>query len=345
MADLPGFALLASTTMDQFHFLYAITRSFSSRVLDNVEKMHDLITLEPAIGLARGLHPSAEKICWRFEFKDVSFSYPTRKQTRIIADMSFRVSAGEHMGILGETGSGKSTLVSLLVRLYDPTEGSILLDGRDLREFSPLWLRRHIAVVSQDCFLPCHTIKENLLYGCYPAIYDRNADVECATTSSIDVYPLPSDDLIKEAMQIAQCHCFEDTERFPQGWHTDIGINGSKLSGGERQRLALARALLKRPSVLILDEATSALDEELQFQVQEALLQYHTRSKSGGQQKPGITILSIAHRLSNFRNADRLLVLHGGRVVEEGTPDELKSRPDGLYASYYLRHIESVADT
>jgi ABC-type multidrug transport system ATPase subunit len=235
--------------------------------------------------------------------------------------VSFSVSAGEVFGVLGETGSGKSTLAALLLRLYDPEAGRILLDGRDLKDYNPLWLRRHVAVVSQDTFLPCSSIRENLLYG--------------ASDLGSQEVPHAIDIDIQDALATAQCECFLDPAVFPKGLHTDIGPNGSKLSGGERQRLCIARALLKRPKLLLLDEATSALDEELQWKVQEALQRVHAET--------GVTIITIAHRLSNFRGANRLMVLQKGRVVEIGTPAVLKELSGGVYASYLARHTGSVA--
>jgi ABC-type multidrug transport system ATPase subunit len=235
--------------------------------------------------------------------------------------VSFDVSAGEVFGILGETGSGKSTLAALLLRLYDPEAGRILLDGRDLKDYNPLWLRRHVAVVSQDTFLPCASIRENLLYG--------------AGDLGSQELDLPTEADIQDALATAQCECFLDPAVFPKGLHTDVSPNGSKLSGGERQRLCIARALLKRPKVLLLDEATSALDEELQWKVQEALRRVHAET--------GVTIITIAHRLSNFRGADRLMVLQKGRVQEMGSPVILSELPGGVYASYLARHTDAVA--
>ena len=236
-----------------------------------------------------------------------------------------QVKSGQHVGIVGESGGGKSTAFALLLRLYDADSGTIRIDSRDVRSLNALWLRKNIALVTQETFFPYSTVKQNLLYSC-----------ESSLSPDSTVLPLtPTDDELKSALRIAQClDLFFDANRFPQQWHTDLGPNASKLSGGERQRLALARALTKKPRLLLLDEATSALDEETQYQFQQALQELHRQTKIEG---APLTIVSIAHRLSNLRNVDKVVAFKHNTVEEEGPPAELLKNSDGVFSQYTAR--------
>lgn len=237
--------------------------------------------------------------------------------------LSFEAHAGEFVGVLGSTGAGKSTIFALILRFYEPTSGRILLDDRDIREYNPLWLRRHIGVVSQDLVLCQRTIRENLIYGCSGGGGHRGK------------LPDLPDDEARLALRVAQCEeTFFNASAFPALWHTDVGEGGSDLSGGERQRLAIARALAKRPRLLLLDEVTSALDELSQARLQEALEDLRRRE--------AVTVLCIAHRLSNLARADRLVVLAEGRAAEQGAPAELLARPGGRFAEYARAHREAL---
>ncbi|MEQ1868778.1 MAG: ABC transporter ATP-binding protein [Vicinamibacterales bacterium] len=221
------------------------------------------------------------------EFRKVSLAYHNAGSA--IDNLSLKVPAGRAIGLVGPSGSGKSSLASLLMRLYDPSSGEVLIDGTDVREFDLTALRRHIAVVSQDTFLFHASIFDNLRYAKPDA---ARAEVE-------------------QAARQAQIH--EVIAALPQGYDTKVGERGFRLSGGERQRLAIARAILKNPSILILDEATSALDAGSERAVQNALLPLLR----------GRTSLVIAHRLATVRDMDAIVVMNDGAIVEEGTHDEL----------------------
>jgi ATP-binding cassette subfamily B protein len=238
-------------------------------------------------------------------FDEVEFRYPRGAGARpVLAGLSFRIAPGETLGIAGPTGAGKSTVVKLLLRFYDVSGGAVRLDGQDLRQLGLGELRRNIALVSQDVYLFHGTIRDNIAY--------RTHDV-------------PLDEVVRAA-ELAQLHGFVSS--LPLGYDTLVGERGVKLSGGQRQRLSIARAILKDAPILVLDEATSSVDTETERAIQQSLRRL-TR---------GRTALIIAHRLSTLRHADRILVLRGGRVVEEGHHDDLVAR-GGTYAD--LWHVQS----
>jgi len=239
-----------------------------------------------------------ESVDGAIEFQDVSFHYETREQT--LLGISFSVAAGETVAVVGATGAGKSTLVSLIPRFFDPHEGRILLDGRDLRTIGQRSLRAHIAVVSQEAQLFSGTVSENILYGRLDADHDE----------------------VVAAAVAANAHDF--IMGLPQQYDTQLGDQGARLSGGERQRLCIARAFLKDAPVLLLDEPTSSIDSKTESVILEALERLAR----------GRTTITIAHRLSTVRSADRLLVMDQGRLVEHGTHDELVAR-QGLYAALH----------
>jgi len=233
-------------------------------------------------------------------YRGVSFRYDATKD-RALRDMNLEVPAGTTVALVGQSGSGKSTLVSLLPRFYDPEEGTVLLDGEDVRRYTLRDLRRQIALVSQDIVLFDDTIANNIAYGALAQ--QSRADIERAAEAA---------------------YVMEFAAALPQGLDTRVGERGALLSGGQRQRIAIARALLKDAPVLILDEATSALDTESERRIQSAL----TRLMRGR------TTLVIAHRLSTIERADRIVVMRDGEIVETGTHDELLAR-GGYYASLH----------
>ena len=229
---------------------------------------------------------------------DVSYSYPDGRQ--VFKGLNLHIPAGQKVGLVGPSGAGKSTLVHLIQRLDDVKEGGILIDGHDIRQVSVDSLRKKIAVVPQETALFARSIRENIRYG----------------------RPEASDEEVEEAARLAYCDAF--IRELPAGYDTQVGERGLRLSGGQRQRLGIARAFLKDAPILILDEATSALDTRSEAEIQVALADL-VRNR---------TVLAVAHRLSTVANFDRILVLQNGRIVEDGSPEELMKR-NGLYAALW----------
>ena len=262
------------------------------------ERLMDLQDEAPEpVSLAAKGEPLALQGAVRFE--QVSFHYSTRADITVLQDVSFDVRPGERVALVGPSGAGKSTVASLALRFYDPVSGRVTIDGKDARDYDLTALRDRMAIVPQEVLLFGGTIRENIAYG----------------------KPDASADTIEAAARKANAHDFITS--FPQGYETVVGERGIQLSGGQRQRIAIARAVLKDPAILILDEATSALDSESERLVQDAL----------DQLMKGRTSIVIAHRLSTVRDADRILVLDKGRVLESGTHDELIADVGGLYHS------------
>jgi ATP-binding cassette subfamily B protein len=242
------------------------------------------------------------------EFRNVRFSYPSRPDLPVLSGLSLTARAGEKIALVGPSGAGKSTIVSLLLRFYDPDDGHIRLDGADAREFPLAMVRGNMAIVPQEVLLFGGSIRENIAYG----------------------RPGASEEEVLAASRRAHCHEF--ISRFPDGYGTLVGERGVKLSGGQRQRIAIARALLKDPAILILDEATSSLDSESEALIQEALAELLI----------GRTSFIIAHRLSTVRQCDRICVIEQGVVLESGTHAQLMENPTGTYRRLADRQFAGV---
>ncbi|MHC0445149.1 ABC transporter ATP-binding protein [Flavobacterium sp. 3-218] len=262
----------------------------TERVFELLEETPEEINAKPRL-------TAVEKIKGNVTFKNVAFSYPSRKEIQVLKDVNFNAEFGQKIAIVGPSGAGKSTISSLLLRFYDITSGEIIVDGKKIQDYDLEDLRGNMSIVPQDVILFGGTIRENIAYG------NPNATEE---------------EIIAAAKQ---ANAFNFVDGFPEKFETLVGERGVKLSGGQRQRIAIARALLKNPSILILDEATSSLDSESEKLVQEALEVL----------MEGRTSIIIAHRLSTIRNADKILVLDNGKISEEGTHQELINLENGIY--------------
>ncbi|KPU75251.1 uncharacterized protein Dana_GF21456, isoform B [Drosophila ananassae] len=263
------------------------------------ERIWEILDRECSIPIDKGIMPATKPV-GDVGFQNVFFSFPTRPESAVLSDFSLNLLPGRTTAVVGRSGSGKTTIALLLLRLYDPQGGTVALDGMDLRTVNPQWLRDNIGAVSQEPILFSGTIRENILYGVNPG--DDH-----------------SEELLQRVVQEANISQF--TDQLPDGLDTLVGQRGMMLSGGQKQRVAIARALIKNPTILILDEATSALDAMSEQLVQNAL----------DRLIQGRTVLTIAHRLSTVRNADQIAVLSDGRIVEQGTYIELMNIPNGVF--------------
>ena len=267
------------------------------RAMASTTRILDLLDTQPQIEDGHLALPTAD-VKGDVRFDDVYFAYSNGAE--ILKGLSIHIPAGETAAIVGSTGAGKSTVIKLLLRFYDTTNGTVTLDGHDLRDLKMADVRHAIGLVSQDVFLFHGTVRENIAYGSFNA----------------------SEQEILKAATIAEAHDFIMT--LPQGYDTIVGERGQKLSGGQRQRISIARAILKNPPVLILDEATSSVDNETEAAIQRSLEKIAV----------GRTTIVIAHRLSTVRNADRIFVLENGTLKEQGRHEDL-SEGDGIYATLW----------
>ena len=302
------YSMFVAGSMGSFPELYAsLQRSLgaSERVLEILE--------EPQEDIQVNEHDKDIKIQLHGDiiFDHVSFAYPTRPDLTILKDISFHVAAGKKLAIVGPSGTGKSTIASLILQFYQPSSGQIKYDGIPANELALTDIRNQVAIVPQDVLLFGGTIRENISYG------NLNADAE---------------DIITAAKR-ANAHQF--IMDFPDGYDTIVGERGVKLSGGQRQRIAIARGLLKDPAILILDEATSSLDSESERMVQQALVELMKDRTS----------IIIAHRLSTIRDADMIIVVEDGIISDMGTHQELMEKGSGLYHHLYTLQSLHVVES
>ncbi|WP_373836118.1 ABC transporter ATP-binding protein [Jeotgalibaca arthritidis] len=261
-------------------------------------KIRQMLATEPQIPVSS--QKTVDKLQGDVEFQHVSFAFSDDPDTKVLTDINFKLKAGQTLGVLGETGSGKSTLVNLISRFFDPTEGRVLLDGIDVKQMNVIDLRRNVAIVMQDVFLFSDTIRKNISYGTPGARFET----------------------VRRVAEVADADQF--IERMPDRYETYLGERGSGLSGGQKQRLSLARGLIKDPSILILDDTTSAVDMETEVKIQEGL-------KKTSEQK---TTIIIANRISSVKNADIILILSKGQIVERGNHEELLAKGGAYYQIY-----------
>ena len=304
VGELFKFALYAAfvgSAMGSFPEMYAnVQRAVgaSERVLEILAEEGEDVSINDTENEIK------QKITGEIAFEHVNFHYPSRTEIEVLKDVSFEAGRGQRIALVGPSGSGKSTTAALILQFYHPQSGTILFDGKPASNFSLTDIRNQVAIVPQDVLLFGGTIRENIAYGKLKA----------------------SEAEVLRAAERANAHEF--IKSFPEGYDTIVGERGVKLSGGQRQRIAIARALLKNPSILILDEATSSLDSESERLVQEALEELMKNRTS----------IIIAHRLSTIRDADKIIVLEKGKVIESGTHDELVSNEKGLYR--YLSQLQ-----
>jgi ATP-binding cassette, subfamily B, bacterial len=246
------------------------------------------------------------KLHGQIEFDGVSFAYPTRKDFPVLKDLNFKIEPGERVALVGRSGSGKSTIINLLLRFYSVEQGAIKVDGKSVRDLNLAAYRTNIGIVPQEVILFGGTIRENILYG----------------------KPAASFDEVKEAAR--QANALEFIESFPEGFETMVGDRGVKLSGGQRQRIAIARAILKNPAILVLDEATSSLDAQSEVLVQQALEKL----------MEGRTTIVIAHRLSTIKKVNRIFVIQEGRLAEMGSHVELSNLSNGIYRNLLTLQLQ-----
>ncbi|KAL7589043.1 hypothetical protein Lser_V15G41113 [Lactuca serriola] len=269
-------------------------------------KMFEMISRIPRIDSENHKGKTFPSVSGHIEFRNVEFSYPSRPDSPILQGLNLKVKAGKTIGLVGGSGSGKSTIISLLERFYDPIKGDILLDGHRIKGLQLKWLRSQMGLVNQEPVLFATSITENILFGKEGV----------------------SKEFIEVATKAANAHNF--IVNLPNGYETQVGQFGIQLSGGQKQRIAIARALLKEPKILLLDEATSALDTESERVVQEAL----------DQASIGRTTIIIAHRLTTIRKADKIVVLQSGKVIESGSHDELMQKNNGEEGGAYYQMVQ-----
>ncbi len=268
-----------------------------AQAIGATERIQEILQSETEVQFAQSGEVEDIRLKGDIEFKDVRFTYPTRTEMEILKGINIKVNSGEKIALVGQSGSGKSTIVQLLMGFYEIDGGSLQIDGKSIEHYDLLSLRNKMAIVPQEVILFGGTIEENVRYGNPDASHEEIMDA------------------------IRKSNSLEFIEKFPEGIHTIVGDRGIKLSGGQRQRIAIARAILRNPKILILDEATSSLDTGSEKIVQDAL----------DRLMEGRTSIIIAHRLATIKNVDRIYVLDDGHIVEEGDHNALSNDVNGVY--------------
>lgn len=275
-------------------------RAAAAKLFDTIDRVPPIDSSNPD-----GLRP--EHVEGRIELRGVKFHYPSRPNVPILKGLDADFPAGHSVALVGASGSGKSTVISLVERFYDPIAGTVFLDGRDIRSLNVKWLRQQIGLVSQEPTLFATTVRGNVEHGLIGSKWEHVSDEERF-------------DLVQKACIDANAHDF--ITKLPNGYDTNVGERGMLLSGGQKQRVAIARAIVSDPRILLLDEATSALDTQSEGIVQDAL----------DKASKGRTTITIAHRLSTIKDADNIIVMGGGEILEQGTHNDLLADEEGPYA-------------
>lgn len=272
------------------------------------ERVREILNTETEVNVTTEPIKPTKRLEGNVRFENVHFRYPTREDVEVLKGVSLEIEAGKKVALVGTSGAGKSTIMQLVLRFHQCTEGGVFVDGKKITDYDISDYRSNLALVPQEVLLFGGTIRENILYGKPDAT---------------------ENDIIEAAKQ---SNSWDFISRFPDGLDTIVGERGIKLSGGQRQRIAIARAILRNPSILLLDEATSSLDAESEKVVQDALnLLMQNR-----------TSIIIAHRLATIREVDKIYVLDGGKIVESGTHDELSEKPNGIYAGLAKLQFDAV---
>jgi len=273
--------------------------------------------------ICTGLHP--DECYGNVGLENVDMYYPARPLRKILNNMTLTIPSGAVVALVGPSGGGKSSVVSLLQHLYEPSAGKVCIDGIEVHELSPEWLSRYVSIVSQEPKLFGRSIRRNIIFGLEGTPHE------------------PTLEEIKKAADLANASSF--IENMPDKYETDVGERGVQLSGGQKQRIAIARALVRKPRILLLDEATSALDAESEASVQNAIDDMLQRSRAGKKvedsSSSSMTVIVVAHRLSTIRSADIICVIEAGQIVEQGSHDDLINNKNGTYSKLIERQLTS----